>query len=63
VVGGGERADGSGEVESDRGQDQPGRVGREGARGQVRDWPALQIGDDLFDDRVPAVVTLGVEHR
>ena len=31
--------------------------------GQVRQWPVLQVGDDLFDDRVAAVVGLGGEHR
>ena len=29
----------------------------------MRERPVLQIGDDLFDDGVTAVVGLGVEHR
>jgi hypothetical protein len=32
-------------------------------RRQTGERPILQVGDDLFDDRVAAVVGLGVEHR
>ncbi len=31
--------------------------------GQMRERPVLQVGDDLLDDRVAAVVGLGGEHR
>jgi hypothetical protein len=58
-----ECAGGSGEVERDRSEREPGRVRAEVAGGQVRERPVLQVCDDLFDDRVAAVVTLGGEHR
>src|SRR5665213_783639 len=50
-----ERAGGAGQVERDRGANQPGAVGPKLTRRQVRQWPVLQIGDDLFDDRVTTV--------
>jgi len=28
----------------------------------VRESGVLQVGDDLFDDRVAAMITLGLEH-
>jgi hypothetical protein len=33
------------------------------ARHKVRQRAVLQVGDDLFDDRVAAVFTFGLEHR
>ena len=33
----------------------------EPAGGQVRERPVLQVGDDLFDDGVAAVVGLGLD--
>ena len=58
-----EGAGGAGQVERDRGQHQPGGVGRELPGGQMRQRAVLQIGDDLLDDRVPPVIGLGLEHR
>ena len=58
-----ESADGAGQVERHRGQDEPSRVRGEVPGGQVRQRAALQVGDDLFDDRVPPVITFGLEHR
>ena len=55
------RAGGAGEVDRDRGQGEPGGVGGEPAAGQVRKRPGLKVGDDLLDDRVPAVLGLGLE--
>jgi hypothetical protein len=63
VEAGGERAGGSGQVERHRGEDQPGAVGGEPPGGQVREWAVLQVGDDLFDGRVAAVVGLGLDQR
>ena len=59
----GEGAGGAGQVERDRGQHQPGGVGRELPGGQMRQRAVLQIGDDLLDDRVPPMIGLGLEHR
>ena len=56
VGGSGQGGGGAGEVERDGGQHGPGGVGGEHPRGQVRQGPVLQVGDDLFDDRVITVV-------
>jgi hypothetical protein len=37
-------------------------VGGELPRGQVRERAVLEVGDDLLDDRVAAVVGLGGQH-
>ena len=50
----------AGQVERDRGRDQPGGVGLEPPGGQVRQRAGLEVGDDLLDDRVPAVLGLGL---
>ena len=51
----GEGGGGAGEVERDHRQHQPGGVGGELPGRQVRQGGVLQVGVDLFDDRVPAV--------
>src|SRR4051794_41536181 len=56
---GGERGRGAGEVEGHHGADQPGGVGGEDPRGQVRQRGGLEVGVDAFDDRVPAVGLAG----
>jgi len=50
----GQGAGGAGEVEGHRSADQPGAVGPELPRRQVGHGSALEVGDDLFDDRVAA---------
>jgi len=59
----GESAGGAGQVERDRGEHQPRGVRREAAGRQACQWPCLEVGDDLFDDRVATVVGLDGEHR
>ena len=59
----GQAAGGAGQVERDRGEDQPRGVRGEPPGGQMRERAVLQVGDDLLDDGVPAVRGLGVEHR
>ena len=54
---------GAGEVERHRGADQPGGVGPELPRLQVREWAISEVGDDLLHDRVPAVRRLRRQHR
>jgi hypothetical protein len=51
-VGSAERAGDAGEVERDHREHQPGGVGVELARGQVRRRGGLEVGVDLLDDRV-----------
>ena len=63
VEGAGQRAGGAGEVVRDRRTGQPGGVGRERPGGQVRQRRSPEVGDDLLDDRVVAVVGLGLQHR
>ena len=46
---------GAGEVERDHREHQPGGVGGERPRGQVRQRGVLQVGVDLLDDRVTTV--------
>ena len=55
----GEGAGGAGEVERDRGEDEPGAVRGEAARGQVRQGGVREVCEDLFDDRVAAVGLVG----
>ena len=57
--GAGEGGGGAGEVERDHGQHQPGGVRGELPGGQVRQGGVLQVGVDLFDDRVAAVGLVG----
>ena len=56
-----ERTGGSGQVERHRSQHQPGIVGGEATRRQVGQRASFQVGEDLFDDRVPAVVRFGLQ--
>lgn len=51
-VGAGEGADGAREVEGDGRQDQPGRVGGELSRGQVRQCTVFEVRVDLLNDGV-----------
>src|SRR3954454_19269605 len=57
----GEPSDGSSEVVSEDGQGEPGGVGHELARWQVRETSGLELSDSLLDDRVPTVVGLHLE--
>jgi hypothetical protein len=59
----GEGTGGAGEVERDRRQDEPGGVGREPARRQVRQRPVLEVGDDMLDDRARPVGGFGLQRR
>src|SRR5450830_1205346 len=59
----GDARGGVGQVERDGGRQGPGGVRGEHPGGQVGQGPVLQVGDDLFDDRVVAVVGLVVKHR
>ena len=59
----GQHAGGAGEVERDRGADQPGAVGPEVPGRQMRERTVLQVRDDLLDDCVRAVGLLRLEHR
>ena len=58
-AGAGHGGGGAGEVERDDGQHEPGRVRGELPGWQVRQGRVLQVGVDLFDDRVPAVGLVG----
>ena len=63
-LGAGEAGQGPGgtqQVVADGGAGQPGGVRGERARGQVRQGPVGQVGEDLFDLGVVAVVLLGLE--
>src|SRR5512135_2130423 len=42
-------------------EDQPGPVRVEGAGWQVSEGACVQVGDDLLDDRVVAVLALGLD--
>ncbi len=59
----GQAAGGAGEVERDRGEHEPGAVGHERPGGQVRHRAALEVGDDLFDDRMRSVGLFGLDQR
>jgi hypothetical protein len=61
VTGAGEAGRGAHHVERNGGKDEPGGVGAEPSGRQVRQGPVLEVGDDLFDDRVLAVGGLGVD--
>jgi len=56
----GQGAQGAGEVVRDRGQRQPAGVGGERPGRGVRQRPCLQVGDDLLDDGVVAVLAAAV---
>lgn len=60
VVAGGQMPGGAGEVVRDAGAGQPGGVGREVAGGQVSQRAVDELGVDLFDDGVAAVLGLGL---
>ena len=53
---------GTGEVVRDRPQHRARRVGVEGPRRQVGQGAAGGVGDDLLDDRMAAVLSIGLEH-
>src|SRR4051812_42224402 len=59
VVGCGEVSGGAGEVVREHGADQPGGVGGELPAGQVGQGPVDEVGVDLFDDGVAAVLGFG----
>ena len=59
----GEGPGGAGQVERHGGEDEPGAVRGEAARGQVRQSGVLQVGEDRLDDRVLAVDLVGVDGR
>ncbi len=50
---------GSGEVECDDGEDEPGGVGVEPAGWQVGEGGSLEVGEDLLDDRVASSTRSG----
>ena len=58
-IGAGERADGAGQVERDRCQDQPVCVRGENTRRQVAQCAVCQVGVDLLDNRVLAMRLVG----
>ena len=60
--GAGQRAGGAGQVVADGGQGQPGGIGREVPRRQVRERPGAQVCEDLLDDGVVAVLRFGLDH-
>lgn len=62
VEGRGEGASGAGEVECHRREHKPGRVRGEAAEAEVGDGYGSEVGVDLFDDRVPAVLRFGLQH-
>jgi hypothetical protein len=49
------------EVAGDRGDGEPGGVGGELSRWQVGQGAVAQVGDDLLDDRVAAMLLLGLD--
>ena len=57
----GQRAGGAGQVVADGGQGEPGGIGREVPRRQVRERPGAQVCEDLLDDGVIAVLRLGLD--
>ena len=57
----GQGGGGAGEVVGDGGAGQPGVVGGEPARGQVREGPVDELGVDLLDHRVVAVLCFGLD--
>ncbi len=59
----GQGAGSAGEVVRDGGQGEPGGVRGELPRGQMRERTGFEVGDDMLDDRVAAVVGFGLEHR
>ncbi len=59
----GELSDGAAEVVRHDRQGEPGRVGHELARRQVCQAGALELGDGLLDDGVPAVIGLDLGQR
>ena len=57
----GEGAGGAQQVVRDGGDGQPGGVGAELPRWQVREGAVVQVGEELLDDGVAAVLLLGLE--
>lgn len=62
VEGAGEGAGGAGEVVRDGPEHGLGGVGVERSGGQVGQRAGVGVGDDLLDDRVAAVLGLGLAH-
>jgi len=60
VPGGGGGTGGPHQVERDRGEGEPGGVRGELPGRGVRQGAVLELGDDLFDDGVVAVVLVGL---
>ena len=63
VEGRGQHSGRAGEVVGDGGQHGPGAVGGEPYGGAVGQRPALEVGDDLLNDRVVPVGGLRLQHR
>jgi hypothetical protein len=61
VAAAGEGAGGPGQVVGDGGDGQPGGVGAELAGWQVSEGPVVEVGEDLLDDGVVAVLLLGLD--
>ena len=61
VAAAGEGAGGADQVVGDGGDGQPGGVGGELPRGQVREGAVVEVGEDLLDDGVAAVLLLGLD--
>ena len=57
----GQGAGGAQQVVRDRGERQPGRVGREAAGGQVRERAVGPVGEDLLGPGVAAVLLLSLD--
>jgi hypothetical protein len=57
----GEGASGPGQVMGDGGDGQPDGVGGELPRRQVREGAVVEVGEEQFDDRVAAVLLLGLD--
>ncbi len=61
VAAAGERAGGPGQVVRDGRDGQPGGVGGELPRRQVRERAVVQVGQELLDDGVAAVLLFGLD--
>jgi len=59
----GQSAGGAQQVAADGGEGEPGGVGGEGSRRQVREGTVRPVGEDLLGLGVAAVVLLGLEHH
>jgi len=57
----GQGAGGAQQVMGDGGAGEPGGIGREEPRGQVAQGAVIPVGEDLLDDGVVAVLSLGLD--